>query len=65
MPEPMTLRPGDRILDRAMPHASPEEREAARANLDRLAALIARILMRQADQTGHSPIRSNQTPEVE
>lgn len=35
--------PGDLILDRYMPHASGDERDAARENLQRLARLILRI----------------------
>lgn len=52
-------RPGDLILNRAMPDATPEEREEARANLERLAALIARILRRQAELSSSEPTRMN------
>ena len=36
-------RPGDFILDRYMPDATPEEREGARENLRRLAKLLLRV----------------------
>jgi len=35
--------PGDIILDKYMPQASAEERDAARQNLQRLARLILRV----------------------
>ena len=36
-------RPGDYILDRYMPGATPEQREVARENLRRLAKLLLRV----------------------
>jgi hypothetical protein len=36
-------RPGDIMLDRYLPNASPEKREEARENLQRLAGLIVRV----------------------
>ena len=36
-------RPGDLILDRYMPNATPEEREAAHETLRRLARFVLRV----------------------
>ena len=41
-------RPGDLILDRYMPNATPDERESARYDLQRLAKLIIRVTERLA-----------------
>ena len=60
MPDDVPRQPGDIILDRYMPNASLEKREAARERLKRLAALIVRVHKRllneekaSVDQTGH------------
>lgn len=59
-------RPGDVILDRYMPaDASPEEREAARANLYGFVAVLLRIATREALDKGGKPIRAHGTGEVE
>lgn len=39
-------RPGDLILHRYMPHATPEEQEAARDNLRALARAYMRVISR-------------------
>ena len=41
-------QPGDLILDRYMPHATAEEREAARENLRAFAAVVVGIAKRLA-----------------
>lgn len=41
-------QPGDLILDRYMPHATVEEREAARENLRAFAAVVVGIAKRLA-----------------
>ena len=43
-------RPGDLILDRYMPYATKEEREAARENLRQYAEVILRIATRLAEE---------------
>ncbi len=43
-------QPGDLILDRYMPNATPEERETARENLRRYAASIYRFCVRETDR---------------
>lgn len=43
MHDSTTRRPGDLILDRYMPNATPEEREEARANLRRLLRTLTDI----------------------
>jgi hypothetical protein len=50
---------GDRILDYYMPHASPDERNAARENLRRLAKLLIRVHERLASENPQPPIRGN------
>lgn len=46
-------QPGDLILDRYMPQATPEEREAARTNLRTLLSTLIRIEERHAlDDSG-------------
>ncbi len=58
-------RPGDVILDRYMPDATPEEREAARANLYGFVAVLLRIATREALDNVEKPIRTNGEGEVE
>jgi hypothetical protein len=58
-------RPGDIILDRYLPHASEEEREAARENLRRLARLLIRVHERLALDTPQEAIRANDEPALE
>ena len=48
-------RPGDLILDRYMPGATPEEREAARENLKAALAALIRIEERRARQDSGKP----------
>lgn len=48
MNETKQRRPGDFILDRYMPDATPEQRELARENLRRLAKLLLRVHERLA-----------------
>ena len=43
MNETNKRRPGDFILDRNIPDATPEQREEARENLRRLAKLLLRV----------------------
>ena len=43
-------RPGDLIIDRYMPNASEDEREAARESLRRLARILIRIEDRLAQE---------------
>ena len=43
-------QPGDTILDRYMPDATPEEREAARENLKEFAELILRFCIRETER---------------
>lgn len=51
--------PGDIILDRVMPNATPEEREAARENLCRLARFLFRVHERLLHEKDESAIRAN------
>ena len=51
-------RPGDAILDRYMPDATADEREAARANLYGFVAVLLRIATREALDNGGKPIRA-------
>ena len=57
--------PGDVILDRYMPDASPEEREAARTNLYGFVAVLLRIATREATEEAEQAIRANGGDEVE
>jgi hypothetical protein len=57
--------PGDVILDRAMPNASLEEREAARENLHRFARLLIRVHERLACEKRQSAIRAIDRDAVE
>lgn len=43
-------RPGDALIEKFMPDASPEERERAHANLRQLARVLLRIAKRQVDE---------------
>ena len=47
-------RPGDVILDHFVPHLTVEDRELARERLQRYAAWLLRIAMRQARDAMHS-----------
>lgn len=58
-------RPGDAILDRYMPDATAEEREAARTNLYGFVAVLLRIATREALDNVEKPIRANDGSEVE
>jgi hypothetical protein len=58
-------RPGDIILNKYLPHASPEEREAARENLKRLARLLIRVNERLALDNPQPAIRANADPALE
>ena len=58
-------RPGDIILDRYLPNASPEKREEARENLRRLGRLLIRVHERQAFDNPHPAIRTNGEPALE
>lgn len=54
MTEPSDRRPGDIILDRYLPDASPEEREIARAQLIDLVDWHMRLIMRQMREDADS-----------
>ena len=58
-------KPGDIILDRYLPHATAEEREAARENLRRLARLILRVQARLARDNPQPRTRGTSNPTVE
>ena len=58
-------RPGDVILDRYMPDATPEEREAARTNLYGFVAVLLRIATREATEEAEQAIRANGGGKVE
>ena len=58
-------RPGDIILDRYLPNASPEKREEARENLRRLGRLLIRVHRRLAVDNPQSSIRANDVPGIE
>ena len=58
-------RPGDRILDRYLPHASSEKREEARENLKRLARLLIRVHERLSLDNPQQAIRANEDSTVE
>lgn len=58
-------RPGDVILDRYMPDATPEERKAARANLYGFVTVLLRIATREALDNVEKSIRANGGGEVE
>ena len=65
MENPQNKKPGDIILDHYMPNATEAEREAARANLYALAAVILRICTRIAQEREAEGIRVNPIPEVD
>jgi len=48
-------RPGDLILDRYMPNATPEEREAARENLRAALTMLIRLEEQRALRDGGKP----------
>lgn len=52
-------RPGDLILDRYMPDATPEQREAARRRLYDYARIVMRIVMR-TEQERQDPDNSRE-----
>lgn len=58
-------RPGDVILDQYLPHASAEEREAARENLHRLVRLLIRVHERIALEDPKPAICANPLPALE
>ena len=58
-------RPGDLIVDRYMPTATQEEREAARANLYAFAAVLLRCATRRANEEYESEIRASGPSAVE
>jgi hypothetical protein len=58
-------RPGDIILDRYLPNASPEKREEARENLRRLGRLLIRVHTRLAVDNPQSSIRANGAPALD
>jgi len=58
-------RPGDIILNKYLPNASPEEREAARENLKRLARLLIRVHERPALDNPQPAIRAIAEPALE
>lgn len=53
-------RPGDLILDRYMPDATVEEREAARANLNSFLATLVRIEERRMFEDSGQPVSPKQ-----
>ena len=57
--------PGDIILDRYLPNAAGEEREAARENLRRLARLLIRVHERLELDNPQPPIRASGAPALE
>jgi hypothetical protein len=57
--------PGDFILDRYLPNATGEEREAARENLRRLARLLIRVHERLALGNPQPSIRASSAPALE
>ena len=57
-------RPGDLILDRHMPTATEDEREAARETLRAYAAVVLRIATRLATEEYENAIRANATGAV-
>ncbi len=58
-------KPGDLILDRYMPNASHEEREAARENLKALVLVLLRIDERLHREAVEKANRGNGNGEVE
>ena len=58
MEQPPKRRPGDLIIDRYMPDATPEQRQEAHANLRRFVAALARVALRVSEEiptAEHSP----------
>ena len=58
-------RPDDVILDRYMPQATEAEREAARANLQRLAEFVVRVERRLAKEWHEQQIRESGSEELD
>jgi hypothetical protein len=58
-------RPGDLILDRYMPNATPEQREEARTNLRAYAAVLLEIGQRIAHADGDKVIGENRGSDVD
>lgn len=54
MPENRNRQPGDIILDRYVPHLSPQDREVARARLYQYAAWHLGVIMRQLREEANS-----------
>lgn len=63
--KPINHQPGDLILNRYMPDATPAEREAARENLRRLARLLIRVHERLALDNPQSAIRPSDEDTIE
>jgi hypothetical protein len=57
-------RPGDFVLDRYMPNAAEEEREAARENLRAYAMVVLRIATRLATEEYEQETRVKEADEV-
>ena len=64
MNESKQRRPGDFILDRYMPDATPVQREEARENLRAYAAVVLRIATRLATEEYEQAIRASGTGAV-
>lgn len=59
------MQPGDRILDRYMPNATIDERDAARENLRRLARFLIRVHERLERENPQLAIRPNSNTALE
>ncbi len=55
----------DLIIDRYMPHATPEELEAARENLNQFAAVMLRVFTRMAREDHERAIRTLAKPDLQ
>ncbi len=62
---PPERRPGDLIVDRYMPTATQEEREAARKTLYAFVAVLLRCATRHANEEYESEIRASDPGAVE
>ena len=58
-------RPGDVILDRYMPYATPEERDAARENLRAFAVVVFGIAKRVVMEEHERAVRANTDDHVD
>jgi hypothetical protein len=52
-------KPGDYLLDRYMPNATPEKREEAREHLRQFARFLIRVHGRRIGDNPHREIRAN------